>query len=296
MLTVEKSGVHFAFDATVPPTAQAHSGASVLFETRDCYDGQLTQDGCSYEQMDMDRGNPATGPLYIHEAEPGDVLKVSIQKIILADSGGMCVRKGQGVYDIEGSHCKRFEVHDGHIHFNADIAIPIRPMIGVIGTAPAKGAVSTHTPGEHGGNMDICDLGEGTVLYLPVAVPGALLSMGDLHAIQGDGETAICALELSGQVEVKVEVLKNRADIPTPFIVTKTHYLTTAAHPSLDESSVVAAQKMHRFVQEHSALTDAEAAMLLSLKGNLRISQVVNPAKGCIMDFPIGLVGEDFIL
>jgi amidase len=99
---------------------------------------------------------------------------------------------------------------------------------------------------------------------------------------------------MSGEVTVKVDVLKNRKDIPTPFIVTQSHYITTAADPSLDNCSVAAAKKMHRFLQEHSVLTDAQSGMLLSLVGNLRISQVVNPSKGCIMEFPIGLAKEKF--
>jgi len=99
---------------------------------------------------------------------------------------------------------------------------------------------------------------------------------------------------MSGTVTVKVDVLKKRQDIPTPFLVTKNHYLTTAAHPSLDVCSIEAARKMHRFLQNHSSLTDAQSGMLLSMSGNLRICQVVNPAKGCIMEFPIGLAGEHF--
>ena len=167
-------------------------------------------------------------------------------------------------------------------------------MIGVIGTAPSNEDIRTTVPAEHGGNLDIKDLGVGALLYLPVNIPGGLLSMGDLHAVQGDGETVICALEMSGEVTVKVDVLKNRKDIPTPFIVTQSHYITTAADPSLDNCSVAAAKKMHRFLQEHSVLTDAQSGMLLSLVGNLRISQVVNPSKGCIMEFPIGLAKEKF--
>ena len=167
-------------------------------------------------------------------------------------------------------------------------------MVGVIGTAPSGEAASTQLPGEHGGNLDIRDLGAGSTLYLPVGVPGALLSIGDIHALQGDGETVICALEVSGEVRVKLDVLKNRGDIPTPFLLTPTHYLTTSADPSLDLAGITAARKMHEFLIRHTDLDDAQCAMLLSLAGNLRISQVVNPAKGSIMEFPIGLAGEKF--
>jgi amidase len=294
MITISKEQIHFDFDPAGLPADYADSGDVVKFCCQDCYSEQLLTDNFDFNRMDMKRNNPATGPLYVRGAEPGDVLRVEIKAIDLAESGSMCVRTGAGIYEIEGCHCRRFPIEDGALVFDNDIRVPLRPMIGVIGTAPKHDAMSTKTPGEHGGNLDIKDLGAGALLYLPVNVPGALLSMGDIHAVQGDGETVICALEMSGEITVKVDVLKNRQDIPTPFIVTKSHYLTTAADKSLDVCSVAAAQKMHRFLQQHSELTDAQSGMLLSLAGNLRISQVVNPAKGCIMEFPIGLAKERF--
>lgn len=292
--TIGKNNIHFAFDSASEPCAYAKSGDTIQFCCQDCYCEQIITDHFDFGNIDMKRNNPATGPLYIQEAEPGDVLRVEVCAIELANEGSMCVRTGAGIYEIEGCYCRRFKVEEKKILFDNDIRIPIRPMIGVIGTAPAGTAVSTQSPGEHGGNLDIPDLGEGTTLYLPVNVPGALLSMGDLHGVQGDGESVICAMEMSGTVTVKVGVLKNRQDIPTPFLVTKNHYITAASHPSLDVCSIEAAQKMHRFLQNHSSLTDAQSGMLLSLLGNLRISQIVNPAKGCIMEFPVGLAGERF--
>ena len=294
MQTIQKERVHFAFCPEQPPQARGRSGEIFIFECQDCYCGQLNEDGMDFSQMDMSRNNPATGPLYIEDAMPGDILRVEILDIKIAAEGAMCARDGAGVYQIEGCHCRRFSVEQGEILFDKGIRLPVRPMIGVIRTAPAQGSVPSTWPGEHGGNLDIRELNAGTTLYLPVNVPGALLSMGDLHALQGDGETAICALEMEGQVTVKADVLKGRKDIPTPFLTTKTHYITTAADPSLDVCSVKAARKMHRFLQEHAGLTDAQAGLLLSLAGDLRVSQVVNPAKGCMMVFPRGLAGEQF--
>lgn len=295
MKKIDSTKIHFAFDPAVAPCEHAHSGEIIAFGCQDCYCEQLKEDGWDYTRMDMTRNNPATGPLYIDEAQPGDVLRVKILSIEIEAEGGMCARAGAGVYEIEGCHCRRFAIEQGSIVFDNGIRVPIRPMIGVIGTAPAGEAVPTTVPGEHGGNLDIRDMNEGALLYLPVNVPGALLSMGDLHAVQGDGETVICALEMSGTVTVQVDVLKNRPDIPTPFLVTADRYLTTAADASLDMCSAVAAHKMHRFLQQHTALDAAQSGMLLSLAGNLRISQVVNPAKGCIMEFPRGLAHEHFI-
>ncbi len=294
MKTVACDSVSYFFDKASAPQMSCESGDTVRFECRDCYNNQLEYDGFDFSKMDMRLNNPITGPLYVNGAQPGDVLRVEIAAIDMGDSGSMCVRLGSGVYEVQGCHCRRFDVKNGLIHFDNGIKIPVRPMVGVMGTAPAGAPQSTQTPGEHGGNMDIKDLGEGAVLYLPVEAEGALLSMGDIHALQGDGETAICALEMAGIVTVRVTVLKDRGDIPTPFVVTPTHYLVTASSPSLDECSVSAARKMHRFLTAHAPLSDAQAAMALSLLGDLRISQVVNPQKGCLMAVPRGILGDCF--
>jgi amidase len=294
MLTIDKSNIHFSFDSRLKPCAFVKDGDSVRFECQDCYSEQIAFDGYDFSQIDMERNNPATGPVYIDGAEPGDIVRVEILAIDLQGDGCMTARKGIGVYDIDGFHCRRFKVDKGFVRFDNGINVPIRPNVGVIGTAPAREESSTQVPGRHGGNLDIRDIGVGSLLYLPVDVPGALLSMGDIHAVQGDGETVICALEISGSVAVKVDVLKNRSDIPLPFVIANAMYITIADDPSLDVCSLEASRNMHAFLVEHSDLNAAQCGMLLSLAGNLRISQVVNPRKGCIMEFPVGLAKESF--
>ena len=289
--TISKEHIQFQFDPAVEAVASVNSGDTVCFDCQDCYTEQLTEDGMEFARMDMNRNNPITGPLCVNGAEPGDVLKVEILKIELEDHGVMCVRTGKGIYEVDGCHCRKFEIEDGVIHFARGLDIPVRPMIGVIGSCPVEPA-STQVPGEHGGNLDIRELGEGSTVYLPVAVPGANLSMADIHAIQGDGESAICGMECSGKVTVRVTVLKDREDIPTPFVVSGGSCYTTAADESLDVCHVAAARKMHKFLMSQTGISDAQAAMLLSLKGNLRITQVVNPKKGCMMEFPMEVLRE----
>lgn len=289
MKCIDKNSIHFEFNPEIEPIDFSDDGEVIKFNCQDCYCEQIHTDNQVFDSLDMKRNNPVTGPLYIRDAEPGDVLRVEIIELNIMDKGSMCVREGAGIYKIKGNHCRRFSIVENQIVFDKDTRIPIRPMIGVIGTAPKVGRISTQTPGEHGGNLDIKDIGQGSFIFLPVNVPGALLSLGDIHAVQGDGETVVCAMEMSGEVIVKVDVIKNRSDIPTPFILSKESYLTTASGKSLDECSLAAARKMHFFLQEHTTFTDAQCGMLLSLAGNLRISQVVNPDKGCIMEFPITL-------
>ena len=285
MKTITKDKIQFSFDPAFDPAEFADSGETVCFQTQDCYAEQIDYDNKDFSLLDMTRNNPVTGPLFVNDAAPGDILKIDILDIISENHGVMCIRTGSGVYDVQGCHCRKFPIRDNTILFDNDIEIPVRPMIGVIGTCP-EDACDTQAPGEHGGNLDIKDLGKGSSIYLPVSVPGALLSIGDCHAVQGDGETAICALEVSASVIVRVSVIKGDPGIPTPFIETESTIITTNGDEYLDAASIKAAGKMHKYLVKTTDLTDAQAAMLLSLVGNLRISQVVNPKKGCIMEFP----------
>lgn len=285
MKTITKDKKQFSFDPAVVPAETAESGETVCFQTQDCYAEQIDYDKKDFALLDMKRNNPITGPLFVNGAEPGDILKIDILDITPEDHGTMCVRLGSGVYDVQGCHCRRFPINDNKVLFDNNVEIPLKPMIGVIGTCLEK-ACDTQAPGEHGGNLDIKDLGIGNSIYLPVSVPGALLSIGDCHAVQGDGETAICAVEISASVIVRVSVIKGNSGIPTPFIETERTIITTNADESLDAASIEAARKMHKYLIRTTDYTDAQAAMMLSLVGNLRISQVVNPKKGCIMEFP----------
>lgn len=294
-IVISSDHIHGAFDKALSPAAHAHSGDTAVFHCIDCYCGALHTDRMERKDMQVRIANPATGPLYIEEAKVGDILKVEILDIRPDTKGCMSARPGIGAYEIEPAVCRVFSVDPDKMTVDFDgLTVSLKPMIGVIGTAPAGDPIDTETPEEHGGNLDIKDMNAGNILYLPVNVDGALLSMGDIHGVQGDGETLICALEMCGTVTVRVTVLKGRSDIPTPMIESPTHYMTTAAAPTLDECSILAARKMHRFLMAHTKLDNPHAGMLLSLKGDLRISQIVNPNKGCIMSFPKDVVEIDF--
>jgi amidase len=288
----DKAKLHYVFSTETAPVATANPGDAIIFECVDAYCNQIKDEQTLFSTVDRKLNNPATGPVYVNGAEVGDVLKVSIQRIDPAATAVMTARPHTGLYGelIPEYQSKIIPIRDNKAYFTEDIILELKPMIGVIGTAPGSPAPSTW-PGEHGGNLDCKDLTAGSTIYLPVNVKGALLSMGDLHGVQGDGETVICALEMDGEITVTVEVLKQN-DIPTPFILTPTHYVTLAAAHTLEEAGKAAAFKMHEFLLRHSNLSIQEVAMLLSLQGNLRITQVVNPLMGCCMDFPRGLINE----
>lgn len=287
MLTIHTDTKIHKMSKNNAPVATAKSGDTVCFETLDCFGCQLSSEEQSLGGLDWSNINPATGPLFIEGAEPGDVLKVEILSIELDDHGVMVDGPGDGVTGVavKEESTKILPVIDGMVKFNEKLSFPICPMIGVIGTAPAGEAVDTGTPGAHGGNMDCTRIGAGATLYLPVNVEGALLAMGDLHALMGDGEVEVCGVEIAGAVTVRVTALKNCA-LPTPFLVNADTFMSIFSALTVDEACVGATMSMHSFLMKELGLNEHEAGMLLSVVGNLRICQIVDPEKTCRMELP----------
>ena len=218
MLTIKRETAIYAMSPENAPVAHAANGDQIVFETTDCFGGQITKETDRMGGLDWSRINPATGPVFVEGAEPGDTLKVEILKIALAEQAVILEAPGEGITGLAAKEesTKILRVAEGKVVFNSALSLPICPMIGVIGTAPEKEAVATGTPEAHGGNMDCKKIGEGAVLYLPVNVPGALLALGDLHAVMGDGEVCVCGAEISGEVTVRVTVVKGRP-LPLPW-------------------------------------------------------------------------------
>ena len=287
MLTIHTDTKVHKMSKDNAPVATAKSGDTIRFETLDCFGCQLSSEEQSLGGLDWSNINPATGPLFIEGAEPGDVLKVEILSIELDDHGVMVDGPGDGVTGVavKEESTKILPVIDGMVKFNEKLSFPICPMIGVIGTAPAGEAVDTGTPGAHGGNMDCTRIGAGATLYLPVNVEGALLAMGDLHALMGDGEVEVCGVEIAGAVTVRVTALKNCA-LPTPFLVNDDTFMSIFSALTVDEACVGATMSMHGFLMKELGLNEHEAGMLLSVVGNLRICQIVDPEKTCRMELP----------
>ena len=155
------------------------------------------------------------------------------------------------------------------------------PFWGTVGVAPPvqSGRVPSGVPGPHGANLDNKELVAGSVLYLPVNVPGALLSIGDGHALQGDGEICVSALETSLRGTVRISVRKGKR-ILWPRAETPTHYITTGLHPDLDEAARMATREMIDFLVSEKGMSRDEAYMLCSLAVDLHVSELVDDTKG----------------
>lgn len=299
MLVISKEYVTGIMDKQVPPAAICESGDIVKFETRDCYDDAVVSEERPSGDKQHPIANPATGPLYVKGAEPGDILKVEILDIELRDWGVMRSSTSYGVFheDFDQKTARIFKLQDGKngkksaVRFDDTLVLELDPMIGVIGTAPAKAGVETDTPDSHGGNMDCRKIVKGSILYLPVNVDGGLLAMGDLHALMGDGEVFICGLEIGGCVTVKVTVLKE-VQLPTPFLCCRGDVMTIQSALTLDEAGDMAAKAMKNFVKLATGKDNFEAGMLMSLLANMVVCQVVDPLKTVRMEFPLAVLEQ----
>lgn len=290
MHTVSGTGV-FAMSADNPPVLRVPSGSTIVFETQDCFSNQLTSESQKIDALDWDRINPAAGPVYVEGAEKGDTLKVAIQSIETAEWGTMCALPGDGVLGslVTESQIKRIPLRDGKVHFSDSLVFPAAPMIGVIGVAPETGAIPCGEPGPHGGNMDNTRIAAGATLYLPVFHPGALLAMGDVHALMGDGEIMVSGVEAPARITVRVELVKNRP-IATPLLEDAKAWYVIASDAEVERAVFAATAGMAKILMKQRGLTLNDAGMLLSAVGQLRFCQMVDPKRTVCMEVPRGVL------
>jgi len=280
MYTLSKDQVIYAMSPANPPVLTVEPNSRIEFETCDALSGQITSETDQFDALDWNRINPATGPVYVDGAEPGDILSVKIEQIEIADVGVTITGQNMGVLGhlFEENFIKVLSIAQDEAIFSEQIRLPLNKMVGVIGTAPKDGAISCGVPDLHGGNMDCKEVREGATILLPVNVPGGLLALGDLHAVMADGEICVSGVEVAGKVTVTVDVIKGKTQ-PLPMILTDTHVMTLASHEDLDMAVDMAVANMAAYLCAEHSFPKSEAAMLLSLAGDVRICQVVDPKK-----------------
>ncbi len=290
-MKITNSAVVYKMGPNNKPAAYAKSGDTIVFETMDCFSNRIKTEEDTFSVVKRESVNPATGPLYIEKAEPGDMIKVEILDISVGEQGAIACGPGFGVlgHKIEKEVTKIMSVKDGVSVFNSKITVPIIPMVGVIGTSPKDEEIRTGNPGSHGGNMDCNRVTKGSSIYLPVNVKGAMLAMGDLHAVMGDGEIVGCGVEIAGEVTVRVTVVKGEK-YPMPFLVSGEEFMTIAAGKTLDEAAELATINMHDFLCQKLGMELHEAGLFLSVMGQLRICQVVNELKTARMELPLWIL------
>ena len=223
---------------------------------------------------DPKKVNPAAGPVFVQGAEPGDELIVEIVDITLARQGWVRIVRGAGVLqsEIDQDGISFVQVEGDELVFDMGLRMPARPMVGVIGTAPATGVIYTAEPGPQGSNIDVNVITVGARVHLPVHVPGALLAIGDVHATMGDGEATGTGVEIPAEVTARIELSKGTAP-GRVWIETADDWVTTGHAPTLEASVEIATEELCALLMANLRVTRTEAFLLISARGDIRIGQ-----------------------
>lgn len=295
----------YAWDRDAEPAVAAAPGEDVELAAREASDGQLTPASTAADVavLDEDRANPITGPVAVEGAQRGDVLVVEVLDVETDAWGWSAVIPGFGLLsdDFPDAHLVLSDIRDGEVAFgDTGITLPHRPFIGTIGVAPAApGRHGTIPPLPTGGNMDCRDVRPGATLRLPVEVPGALLSVGDTHAVQGDGEVCGTAVETSATVRLRVDVERPATPLAMPQLTIPAEdeplgprHATLGVGPDLYAAAQDATRAMVTWLVDHRDLDPADAYVLCSVIGDLRIREVVDQPNWVVsLDVPLDVLG-----
>jgi acetamidase/formamidase len=293
------------FDNAQEPVLRIKSGDTVVLETMMHSHNQVVP-GTTIEQIkklrtDFPGRGPhtLTGPIHIEEAQPGDVLKVTLNKIVpraYATNFNVPGMFGQfpNVYQDGQVKYVYLDLDKNVTEFLPGIYLPVRPFPGTIGVARKEpGRYSSVPPGEYGGNMDIRDLVQGTTLYVPVHVPGALLWTGDSHAGQGNGEVNLTAIETAyREFNITIEVIKGKP-LDFPRIETANSWITMGFDQDLNKAWDQAKAQTVKFLTEQRNIAPDAAEKLMPTVSDCRVSQVVNVKKGIHCLSPKNVRGKE---
>jgi acetamidase/formamidase len=296
------------FDSTLPNVLEIESGDVVVYADTWSHFLNRMQPGVSIEDLaQLRRENPGKGPhsiigpLGVRDAEPGDMLQIEFQRLLPVSWGASFVNPADlrtgALPDLFPSGQVRylsFDLARMQAEFLPGINVPLKPFQGTFGVAPAQGGVvSSVPPGQHAGNIDLRDLTEGSLLYVPVWQPGAKLFTGDSHACQGDGEVNNQAVE-SAMQEVRVRVvLHKRAGWEWPFAETADHWIAMGIDADLNEAFRIATRNTIEFLRRRAGLAPIDAYSLASIAISFRVTQFVNQTRGVHAMIPKALFSTD---
>jgi acetamidase/formamidase len=282
----------YVWDNSLEPALEIEPGEAVQLHVRDASDEQITRDSGAEDvaKLDFAHVNPVSGPVFVKGAGQGDVLEVELLEFVAGDWGWTAIIPGFGLLADEFTdpwlRISKVDAAAGTVRFADGITLPHRPFPGTLGVAPAEpGEHSIVPPSRFGGNMDVKHLRAGVTLYLPVGVEGALFSLGDTHAAQGDGEVCGTAIETAMDVVVRLSVRRDFSleapqyhvpALPTEEAEPSGCHVCTGVGPDLMEAARDAVRATIAHLQEQRGLDREEAYALASVAADLRIHEVVD--------------------
>jgi acetamidase/formamidase len=296
---------HLAWDRSIPPVLTVGSGDVITFDALDASNGQLTATSTTADlsTLAFDQVDQVAGPIFVDGARPGDALQVELLSFEPADWGWTANIPGFGLLadEFPDAHLRITRLADGAGELLPGIRIPLAPFCGELGVAPSGEPRSTIPPDVTGGNMDTRHLTAGATLWLPVQVPGALFSLGDGHAAQGDGEVCGTAIETPMRASVRLTVRRDvsvtapefRTAGPLGASTNTAGWLAAdGVGPDLFAAARDAVRRMiDRLGVEHG-LAPVDAYLLLSVAGDLRISEIVDQPNWIVTSYcPLSIFG-----
>jgi acetamidase/formamidase len=290
------------YDTTLDPIAKIDSGDTVSFPNTWSHFLNQMQPGVPLDTLVKIRlSNPGhgphsiIGPIYVNGAEPGDVLEVRYKRIVPFDWGAVfnnpgTIGTGLLAQDFPDGQMKylKLDLPNMTAEFNPNIHVPLKPFQGTLGVAPpdgfypplTPGVTSSVPPGPHAGNTDLSEMIEGSTMFIPVWKPGALIFTGDSHAVQGDGEINLSALETRMR-ELRIQVvLHKQKNFAWPVAETATHWILLGLDKDLNAAMTLAARNAINFLAARADLTKLDAYALCSIAVSFRVTQVVDIVRG----------------
>jgi amidase len=282
MKTIRAGNLIAFYDERHKPCAEVELEETFIIETHDRIPAiAATETLADSFKDEFDPIYSVTGPVFINGTHAGHLLRVDIGDITLQDKGIICATPGRAGFGdkIDESHSKIVDMKGSQICFSEKIRVPANPHIGKLATTPSGDRVPTGSPGPHGGNMDNKHLTTGSSIFLRVFVEGALLSVGDLHAAMGDGESNSSGVEAAGQVTLRCHLAEG-LDVRQPLVVTPSEVQMLGQGKTLEEACRMALDHMAQLVCRELKIEYKDAAMLISIAGDLHICQIANPLVG----------------
>lgn len=289
-LAIDPAKIHHRWQKELEPALEISSGDTVHFDLLVAGDPNI-QEGMTAADavLDFETIYNLSGPVYVEDAQPGDTLQIEILELVPGDWGWVAILPELGLLpeDFPNAVLKTIDIRNGKFaELCPGVRIPIAPFIGTMGNHPGEpDGQLPFPPHRGGGNMDNRHLTEGSVLYLPVWCPGALFSCGDPHAVQGDGEVCVTALECPMKATLRFTLLEKT--IPAPHfrvpgarlvaIESQDYHATSGIATDLMTASKLAVRAMVQWIREERRLSAEDAYMLCSLAGDLKILQIVAP-------------------
>jgi acetamidase/formamidase len=290
-LTEAKQGkFHFTMGPYSEPVMTIRPGDRVIVETRDAFSGAIkTEQDLPSKVIRMPFANPQNGPIMIEGAEPGDAIAVYIESMkprgpnprgtcaLIPFFGGLSntaltATLNEPLPEI----VRKIDVDEKGVYWSKRVTLPYRPHIGTLSTSPEIDSISSLTPDNHGGNMDLPDMGPGSITYLPVRTEGARLFIGDAHACQGDGEICGTAVEYPSITTIRVDLIKGWT-LDWPRLENERLIMAIGSTRPLEDATRIAYAELVKWMEAEYEYDRWDAYMMLSQCGVVRLGNVVDP-------------------